>query len=87
MSRLADVSGGGNKGLPERLYNPIAEELAQAEDILRSELRSKFPCVDELARQSLRLGGKRLRPALVLLAAKATGTVCHDHICWPPSWK
>ncbi|HEY4308583.1 MAG TPA: polyprenyl synthetase family protein [Pirellulales bacterium] len=80
MSRLADVSGESNKGLLERLYNPIAEELAQAEDILRSELRSKFPFVDELVRHSFRLGGKRLRPALVLLAAKATGTVAHDHL-------
>ena len=75
MSQLADVSGGSNNSLLARLYDPIAQELAQAEDILRNELRSKFPAVDELVRHSFRLGGKRLRPALVLLAAKATGTV------------
>ncbi|HVU87779.1 MAG TPA: polyprenyl synthetase family protein [Pirellulales bacterium] len=80
MSRLVEVSGSAQKVLLERLYLPIAGELAQAEEILRAELRSKFPFVDELVRHSFRLGGKRLRPALVLLAAKATGTVCHDHL-------
>jgi octaprenyl-diphosphate synthase len=80
MSRLVEVSEGATKGLLERLYHPVAAELAQAEDILRGELRSKFPFVDELVRHSFRLGGKRLRPALVLLAAKATGTICHDHL-------
>jgi len=79
MSQLADVSG-NNKSLLEHLYDPIAEELAQAEDILRSELRSEFPFVDELARHSFRLGGKRLRPALLLLAAKAAGAVRREHL-------
>ena len=83
MSRLADVTE-EHKGLLEQLYDPVAEELAQAEDILRSELRSKFPCVDELARHSFRLGGKRLRPALVLLAAKAPARLCTTTWCWRP---
>jgi len=79
MSRLADVSGGSKK-LLESLYDPIAEELAQVEDILRTELRSQYPFVDELVRHSFRLGGKRLRPALVLLSAKAVGKTCRDHL-------
>ena len=79
MSRLADVNG-TSKTLLANLYEPIADELAQAEEILRAELRSKYPFVDELVRHSFRLGGKRLRPALVLLAAKATGTIQHDHL-------
>lgn len=79
MSRLADVKG-TSKSLLANLYEPIAGELAQAEEILRAELRSKYPFVDELVRHSFRLGGKRLRPALVLLAAKAVGTVKHDHL-------
>jgi octaprenyl-diphosphate synthase len=80
MSQLADVSDGSHNNLLARLYDPIAEELAQAEDILRNELRSKYPAVDELVRHSFRLGGKRLRPALVLLAAKATGAVGREHL-------
>ncbi len=79
MSRLADVSGNSKK-LLERLYDPIVEQLADVEEILRRELRSKFPFVDELVRHSFRLGGKRLRPALVLLSAKAVGSIRQDHL-------
>ena len=55
------------------LYAPIAEELAEVEAILKSELRSNHPFVDELVRYGCLLGGKRLRPALLLLSAKAVG--------------
>lgn len=61
------------------LYEPIAAELAQVEEILRKELRSDYPFVDQLVKHGFRLGGKRLRPALLLLAAKAVGKVTHDH--------
>ena len=55
------------------LYAPISEELDRVEEILRRELRSEYPFVDRLAKHGFRLGGKRLRPALVLLSAKASG--------------
>ena len=80
MSRLVDVPGGSSKSLLERLYDPVVEELAEVEEILRNELRSNVPYVDELAQHSFRLGGKRLRPALVLLAAKAAGAIQHEHL-------
>ncbi|HEV3342832.1 MAG TPA: polyprenyl synthetase family protein [Pirellulales bacterium] len=62
--------------LPSRLkalYQPIHEELGHVEEILRNEARSQFPAVDELLKHSFRLGGKRLRPALLLLVGKAVG--------------
>jgi octaprenyl-diphosphate synthase len=62
------------------LYAPIADELAAVEAILRRELSNPDPFVDELARHGFRLGGKRLRPALLLLAAKAVGEVTPDHL-------
>jgi octaprenyl-diphosphate synthase len=68
--------------LPERLqslYAPIAAELLQAERILRDEMHSEHPYVDELVRYGVMLGGKRLRPALLLLAAKAVGPVVPGH--------
>jgi octaprenyl-diphosphate synthase len=80
MSRLIDVHGGSSRSLLERLYDPVAAELAEVEEILRRELRSDYPYVDELAQHSFRLGGKRLRPALVLLAAKAAGTIRREHL-------
>jgi octaprenyl-diphosphate synthase len=64
----------------KRLYAPIATELAAAEDLLRAELTSEDPFVDQLVKHAFRLGGKRLRPALLLLAAKATGAITRDHI-------
>lgn len=63
-----------------RLYAPVVEEMEQAETILREEMRSKYPYVDELVRYGVLLGGKRLRPALLLLSAKAVGTVTRQHL-------
>jgi octaprenyl-diphosphate synthase len=62
------------------LFEPVARELAEVETILRSELRSDHPFVDELVRYGCLLGGKRLRPALLLLAAKAVGKVRDEHL-------
>jgi octaprenyl-diphosphate synthase len=62
------------------LYAPVEKELAEVETILRTELRSPDPFVDTLVQHAFRLGGKRLRPALVLLAGKATGEVTRDHL-------
>src|SRR5262245_1890407 len=63
------------------LYAPIAAELAEVEALLKAELRSDYPFVDELVRYGCLLGGKRLRPALLLLTAKAVGgQATRDHI-------
>lgn len=64
----------------KRLYAPIATELAAAEELLRGELSSDDPFVDRLVKHAFRLGGKRLRPALVLLSAKASGATIRDHV-------
>lgn len=62
------------------LYEPVGAELVRVEELLRRELRSSDAYVDELVKHSFRLGGKRLRPALVLLAGKATGDIGRDHL-------
>ena len=64
----------------QTLYAPIADELAQVERILKQELRNKHPFVDELVRYGCLLGGKRLRPALLLLSAKTLGEVTREHL-------
>src|SRR5262245_48798882 len=67
-------------GLLQSLYAPVAEELAAVEALLKAELRSDYPFVDELVRYGCLLGGKRLRPALLLLTAKAVGAqITHEH--------
>lgn len=61
------------------LYVPIAKELEQVENLLHDELRSDHPFVDQLVKHGFRLGGKRLRPALLLLAGKACGDLQQEH--------
>ncbi len=62
------------------LYEPVASELEEVEALLQRELSSDNPFVDRLAQHGARLGGKRLRPALVLLSAKACGGVRPEHL-------
>jgi octaprenyl-diphosphate synthase len=75
----------GIRGFPtrpnqlSRIYAPIRADLEEVERILRKELRSRHPFVDRLARHGFRLGGKRLRPALVLFSAMACGDVTPEH--------
>lgn len=62
------------------LYEPVAAEMLATEEVLRSELSSEDPFVDQLVKHAFRLGGKRLRPALLLLAAKAVGNITREHV-------
>ncbi len=51
------------------IYEPIQQDLAQAEDRLRSVCEVDFPQLSELLDYSL-TGGKRIRPALVFLSGR-----------------
>ena len=62
------------------IYVPIKEELASVEQILRTELSSETPWVDQLLEHSWLLGGKRMRPAFALLSAGCFGTIKHPAI-------
>jgi octaprenyl-diphosphate synthase len=62
------------------LYSPIQEGLDEVERLFREELRSDHPFVDCLIKYGFRLGGKRLRPALVLLTGMACGRVEREHL-------
>ncbi|MDG2381470.1 MAG: polyprenyl synthetase family protein [Pirellulaceae bacterium] len=63
----------------QMLYAPIQDHLDATESVLKRELHSKSPFVDDLLQYGGKLGGKRLRPALLLLTATATGDVTSDH--------
>jgi octaprenyl-diphosphate synthase len=62
------------------LYAPVAQQLDDVENLLRRELSSDNPFVDRLVKHGFRLGGKRLRPALVLLSAQACGGIRPEHV-------
>ena len=52
------------------IYEPIQEDLVRVEDRLRSVCEVDFPQLSKLLEHSLKSGGKRIRPALVLLSGK-----------------
>jgi octaprenyl-diphosphate synthase len=62
------------------LYASITPQLEQVESLLREELRSEHGFVDQLVKHGFRLGGKRLRPALVLLSGQVCGSINQDHL-------
>jgi geranylgeranyl pyrophosphate synthase len=52
------------------IYEPVQEDLVRVEDRLRSVGEVDFPQLSKLLDYSLKSGGKRIRPALVLLSGK-----------------
>jgi heptaprenyl diphosphate synthase len=65
----------------ELLYLPgLDEGLARVDDELRRAIASPEPLLTEVAAHLVDAGGKRLRPALVLAAAAATGTAADDEV-------
>lgn len=60
-------------------YQPIAHELAEAEAIFQHELDTKAPYVKDLIAHLAHYRGKRLRPTLLLLTAKASGKIGPEH--------
>jgi octaprenyl-diphosphate synthase len=52
---------------------PIAEDLRRVDALIGARLESDVPLVREVAQYIVASGGKRLRPALLLLACGATG--------------
>ncbi len=61
-------------------YRPIVEPLSQVEQILQREMQSDYPAVGAMTGYGFRMGGKRLRPALLLLTARALGEIQPGHL-------
>ncbi len=61
-------------------YAPVAEPMASVETRLRRELQSRYESITPLLQHGTQLGGKRLRPALVLLSGAAVGPIGDDHV-------
>jgi octaprenyl-diphosphate synthase len=64
----------------EALRLPIADDLAAVDQCIRDRLSSDVPLIAQVAEYIIAAGGKRLRPALVLLAARACGYGGADHV-------
>lgn len=64
----------------EALYRPITSQLQAVEQRLRIELNSHYAELRPLLAHGVMLGGKRMRPALVLLAGAASGPLQPEHV-------
>lgn len=58
----------------------VEEDFQAVNDLIRANLSSDVPLVEEIASYLVEAGGKRLRPLLVLLCANACGYGGRDHI-------
>lgn len=81
-SAHAAVSCESQDALARQLYGPVAHLLPLVEQRLKAELQTPYPILAPVLRHGVALGGKRLRPALVLLAAIGVSpeAVADDHI-------
>jgi octaprenyl-diphosphate synthase len=57
------------------ILEPIAADMQQVDAVIRQRLQSEVPLILTISEYIIASGGKRLRPALVLLVARALG---HD---------
>ena len=61
-------------------YNAVADDFAAVDQLIKDSLSSNVPLVEEISAYLIEAGGKRLRPLLVLLCARACGYQGTDHI-------
>ncbi|MGH7186435.1 MAG: polyprenyl synthetase family protein, partial [Pseudomonadota bacterium] len=55
------------------LLSPIAEDMKRVDAIIRQRLTSEVALISQIGAHIVSAGGKRMRPALVLLSARALG--------------
>ena len=64
----------------EQIKDLITPDLIRVEELITDALGSESKPVNDLVKHVSHFAGKRLRPALVLLVAKALGKVNEDHV-------
>jgi octaprenyl-diphosphate synthase len=64
----------------EKIHQRIAPDMQAVDEVIRASLHSDVALVRQVAQHIIAGGGKRLRPALVLLSAGAFGYTGTDHL-------
>ncbi|WP_148861729.1 octaprenyl diphosphate synthase [Marinobacter fonticola] len=64
----------------QRIYETVADDFARVNDLITRRLSSDVPLVEKIAQYIVDSGGKRLRPLLVLLTARALDYERDDHL-------
>jgi octaprenyl-diphosphate synthase len=62
------------------IFHPIREELEEVESRLQDLVNSKFEPINSIIKHTLSAGGKRIRPALLLLSSRVVGYRGKKHI-------
>ena len=72
----------GNRGFGVNvaIKDSVANEFAKVDDVIVELLQSDVEMVENIGHYIIRAGGKRMRPLLVLLSAKALGGIEDAHI-------
>lgn len=63
----------------KQAFEPIADELVHVEERIRAQARAFDPAIELYVAYAIQSNGKRLRPALALLAGGATGAILPEH--------
>ena len=64
----------------ERIRAMIADDMSRVNSLIEKSLYSEVGLIDQLGHYIINSGGKRLRPAVVLLSARAFGYQGDQHI-------
>lgn len=64
----------------KQIHDVVANEFGQVNDYILSQLRSDIPLIEQIGYYIISNGGKRLRPLLVLLAARASADLDQDKL-------
>jgi octaprenyl-diphosphate synthase len=79
-SRASSRVDGSSRSILSRVYDPIREPIAEVERRLGIELQSPYESLMPVLRHGTQLGGKRLRPAMLLLAGASVGELTDSHV-------
>jgi len=66
--------------MPYSFYQAVEADFSAVNKLIQESLTSNIPLVEEIATYLINAGGKRLRPLLVLLSARACGYQGSNHI-------
>ncbi len=67
------------RGALNRVYAPIRRQLQAVEARFHAELNSSYPDLASVLQHGTQLGGKRIRPAMLLLTGKTIGSLNENH--------
>ncbi len=81
---MSSMSPGADAGLPmpdlKTVLQPVAEDMLEVDAVIRARLDSDVVLINTVADYIIGAGGKRLRPAVLLLVARALGYTGTAHV-------